>query len=73
MEVLHGAEIMLRQRRINVIFLEITFSEMYKDLPGLNRIYKFMTEMGLSLVAFHGFHYQNNRLGWCDAMFAVHP
>lgn len=70
MEVLHGGETMLRQGRIGAVFLEITFSDMYKGLPGLDEIYRFMTEHGFYLVAFYDFHYQSNRLGWCDAMFA---
>jgi hypothetical protein len=52
--------------------MEIIFSEMYKGLPTLDEIYRFMTERGFYLVAFYDFHYQNNRVGWCDAMFAGH-
>jgi FkbM family methyltransferase len=70
MEVLKGGENMLRQGRIAAIFMEVTFSEMYKNLPSLDEIYRFMTERGYYLVAFYDFHYKNNRLGWCDAMFA---
>jgi FkbM family methyltransferase len=70
MEVLRGGENMLGQGRIGVVFMEITFSEMYKGLPSLGEIYQFMTERGFYLVAFYDFHYQNNRVGWCDAMFA---
>jgi FkbM family methyltransferase len=71
MEVLHGATDMLRRRGIGAVFLEITFSEMYKGLPALDEIYRFMTEQGFYLLAFYDFHYQNNRVGWCDAMFAL--
>jgi FkbM family methyltransferase len=69
-EVLHGGETMLREGRIGAVFMEITFIEMYKGLPGLDEIYRFMTDHGLYLMAFYDFHYRNNRLGWCDAMFA---
>jgi hypothetical protein len=50
--------------------MEITFIDLYKGLPTLDALYRFMTERGFHLVAFYDFHYQNNRMGWCDAMFA---
>jgi FkbM family methyltransferase len=68
LEVLYGAETMLRQGRIGAVLMEITFSEMYKGLPTLDGLYRFMTDRGFYLVAFYDFHYQNNRVGWCDAM-----
>jgi hypothetical protein len=52
------------------VFMEITFSDMYKGLPRLDELYRFMIERGFRLVAFYDFHYQNNRLGWCDGLFA---
>jgi FkbM family methyltransferase len=70
MEVLQGSIRMLAEGRVGVVFLEITFSEMYRGLPTLDEIYRFIIERGLPLVAFYDFHYQNNRLGWCDVMFA---
>ena len=70
MEVLNGGIAMLDQGRVGAVLMEITFSEIYKHLPGLDEIYKFMIERGFFLVAFYDFHYRHDRLGWCDAMFA---
>jgi len=69
MEVLRGGDNLLRQGRIGAVFMEITFSRMYMGLPRLDEIYRFMTERELYLVAFYDFRYQNNRVGWCDALF----
>ncbi|MGO9302448.1 MAG: FkbM family methyltransferase [Candidatus Korobacteraceae bacterium] len=69
LEVLSGGENLLRQGRIEVVFMEITFSELYRGLPSLDELYRFMMERGFSLVSFYDFRYQHHRLGWCDALF----
>ncbi len=70
LEVLRGGEDMLRQGRIGFVLMEIIFCDMYKEQPSLDEIYRFLTERGFSLVSFYEFHYQNDRAGWCDALFA---
>jgi FkbM family methyltransferase len=70
LDVLHGAETLFSEGRVGAVFMEITLSEMYKGLPRLDELYRFMIERGFVLVAFYDFHYQKNRLGWCDALFA---
>jgi FkbM family methyltransferase len=70
LDVLHGGEGLFREGRVGAVFMEITFSDMYKGLPRLDELYRFMIERGFRLVAFYDFHYQNNRLGWCDGLFA---
>jgi FkbM family methyltransferase len=72
LEVLNGGENLFSQGRVSVVFMEITFSEMYQGLPSLDVLYRFMIERGFLLVAFYDIHYQNNRLGWCDALFTKH-
>jgi FkbM family methyltransferase len=70
LEVLGGAENLLREGRIDAILMEITFLHMYEGLPSLDQLYRLMTGHGLYLVSFYDFHYLQNRLGWCDALFA---
>jgi FkbM family methyltransferase len=69
LEVIRGAENRLAQSFIHLIFLEITFSDMYKRLPRLDEIYAFLIDRGFFLVSFYKFEYQNNRAGWTDALF----
>jgi FkbM family methyltransferase len=69
LEVLRGAERMLSNGRIYLILCEIIFSDMYKGLPDLDEIYRYLRDRGFSLVTFYRFEYQNNRAGWTDALF----
>jgi len=71
-EVLQGASQMLQERRVHLIFLEIVFSKMYKDLPRLDQVYGFLAERGYELVAFYRMYFQYDRACWTDALF-VHP
>lgn len=70
LEVIKGAERMIREHRIHLIFIELTFCELYKGLPTLDEIYKHMRERDFSLVLFYRFTHQNGRAGWSDALFA---
>lgn len=69
LEVIKGARELLKLRRIRMIYMEITFSDMYKGLPRLDEIYGFLASQGFSLVSFYAFHYQHDRAGWTDALF----
>jgi FkbM family methyltransferase len=69
LQVLKGAKHLLMRRRIHLIYVEITFSEMYINSPKLDEIYAFLTSHGFSLVTFYKFYYQNGRAGWTDALF----
>jgi FkbM family methyltransferase len=70
MEVLRGAEGMLRSGSIYLIYMEIIFSDMYKGLPGLDHIFRLVCDRGFRLVTFYRFEFQNHRAGWTDALFA---
>jgi FkbM family methyltransferase len=69
LEVLKGAEAMLRKGAIRLIYMEINFAEMYKGLPPIDEIYRFLADRGFHLVAFYDFWYQRNRASWTDALF----
>jgi FkbM family methyltransferase len=72
LQVLKGAEHLLNKQRIHLVFVEITFCEMYKNAPKLDEIYGFLAGHGFSLVTFYKFYYQNGLAGWTDALF-VNP
>ena len=69
LEVLKGAEGMLRKGAIRLIYMEINFAEMYKGLPRFDEIYGFLADRGFHLVAFYDFWYQRQRASWTDALF----
>jgi len=72
LEVLRGASRMLERKRIQLVYLEVTFSAMYQGAPGIDELFKFLFEHGFRVVAFYDMHYQNGLLGWTDVLF-VNP
>ena len=69
LEVLRGASRMLKERRIGLIYIELTFAKMYLGAPRFDEVYGFLTDNGMALVSFYEMHYQNDALGWTDALF----
>jgi len=69
LEVIGGASRLLAQQKINLIFLEIIFLELYKGAPRFDKVFSLLAEQGFKLVAFYKFYYKENRVGWTDALF----
>lgn len=72
LEVLNGGYQMLCRGNIHLIYLEVTFTEMYERLPSFVSLYQFLEQCGYKLVSFYKFHYDNDITGWSDALF-VNP
>ena len=70
LEVIRGGERMVREGRINLIYMEINFAAIYEGSPRLDEIYTHLFDRGFRLVTFYGMHYLENRAGWTDAMWA---
>lgn len=71
LDVLKGARRMLERRAVHLVFMEITFSDMYKGAPRFDEIYAFLTAHRFALVSFYDFYYQRGRAGWTDALFVA--
>jgi len=71
LDVLKGARAMIERRAIRLIFMEITFSDMYKGSPRFDQIYAYLADRGFALVSFYDFYYQRGRAGWTDALFVA--
>jgi FkbM family methyltransferase len=69
LDVIKGARRMIDRRAIYLIFMEITFSDMYKGSPRFDEIYAYLAEHRFALVSFYDFYYQRGRAGWTDALF----
>lgn len=69
LEVLKGAERMIRSNAIGLIYLEITFSEIYENLPSLADIFTFLTSHSFYLVSFYRIYYRSQLASWTDALF----
>ena len=68
-EVFKGAEELMNEDRIGLIYFEFIFSDMYKNLPPFHEIFRFLTEHRFSLVSFYKAHFQQDLVGWTDALF----
>jgi FkbM family methyltransferase len=69
LQVLRGAQRMMRKAAIHMVFTEVIFSEMYKGLPRFDETYAFFADLGYTLVSFYDFYYQHDRASWTDALF----
>jgi FkbM family methyltransferase len=69
LEVFHGAKRMIDEGRIRLILTEIIFSQIYDGQPELDEIYRYLHDRNFRLVSFYGLEYQENLLGWLDALF----
>jgi len=69
LSVLEGAKGLLSARKVRLIFLEITFQEVYEGIPRLDEIYRFISDHGFELVSFYKFYYLHKRAVSTDALF----
>jgi FkbM family methyltransferase len=69
LEVFKGAERMMRENRIGLIYSEITFDEIYKNLPPFDEILRFLRERHFVLAAFYKMEFRRPIVGWTDALF----
>jgi FkbM family methyltransferase len=68
-EVLKGAQRLMQEKRIGLIYFEFIFSDMYKDLPAFDQVFRYLTDHGFALVTFYDFHFQRDLASWTDALF----
>jgi FkbM family methyltransferase len=68
-EVIKGAEQSMRQNRIGLVYFEFIFSEMYKNLPRFDEVYRHLTDRNYLLVSIYEMRHQNNLASWADALF----
>jgi hypothetical protein len=70
LEVLRGGERMFAEKRVKLVYLEVTFAPLYEHLPRFDQLYGFLADRGFDLIGLYDFHYRNDKLGWADALFA---
>jgi len=69
LEVFKGAENTIRKNMIGLVYFEVTFAEIYKDLPPFSHIFSFLVERGFELVTIYPLYYKNNVASWTDCLF----
>jgi len=68
-EVLKGADGLMRENRIGMLYFEFIFSSQYKDLPLFEDVLQFLRERNFSLVAIYKGYFQRDLIGWGDVLF----
>ncbi len=69
LEVLRGSADLLGRHRVRLIYLEISYADVYESGPGLDEVYAFLRGRGFFLVSFYNFAFKNGRADWSDALF----
>jgi len=69
LEVLRGAENMLLDGKVTLVYCEIIFSDMYKDTPSYLEIFKYLESRDFYFVSFYNFYYQRKVASYSDALF----
>ena len=68
-EVFKGANQLMKENKIGLIYFEFIFSDMYKNSPHFHDVFRFLLENNFALVTFYEPHFQNNLLSWTDVLF----
>jgi FkbM family methyltransferase len=71
LEVLRGAQRMLRERRINLVYIEIIHSKLYENAPRAHDVLAFLADQGFDLVSFYNICLARGRAEWMDALFRL--
>jgi FkbM family methyltransferase len=70
-EVIKGFSTMLEVGAVRVVYFEVTFMELYDNLPNFGETYQYLTSFGFHLVSFYGIGYRDNRAFAGDVVFAI--
>lgn len=67
-EVFKGAEGLMNDNRIGLVYFEFVFSNQYNGLPPFYDVFRFLLQHNFSLVTFYGSHFQADLVSWTDAL-----
>lgn len=69
LQVLRGAQGLLDNDRVGLVFIEINFGAMYKGQSRFDEIYAFLTDRAFELVTFYELEFRHGKASWTDALF----
>jgi FkbM family methyltransferase len=70
LDILRGAEAMLRNGSISVLYCEVQFERLYEDSCLYHHLASFLEEVGYVLHSLYDFSYdKSGRMVWADAIF----
>lgn len=68
-EVFQGAERLMNENKIALLYFEFNFSDMYKGLPSFHTVHDFLLRHNFSLVTIYQLFYQKKPVSWTDMQF----
>jgi FkbM family methyltransferase len=68
-EVVKGSVGLMARHRVQMVYMEVNFSDIYEGLPHPDEIMMFMREHGFRLVGLYNFCFQEGMVSWVDALF----
>ncbi len=69
LEVLKGSSGLIESHRVHMVYMEFIFGPMYEGLPSYSEVLSYLTRVGMQLVCFYRFHFQDDVASWSDALF----
>jgi len=69
LEVLKGGEETFRKGGVGIVYCEIIFSDMYKNIPSFGKLYDFLIDRDFRLVSFYDVTYEKGLASWTDGVF----
>lgn len=71
LDVLKGAKKILEQKKIQLIYCEVNFKEVYKGNPKMNELLSYLSDLDYSLVTIYPCHIRSRRAVWAEMLFEV--
>ena len=68
-EVIKGAEKMISENKVGLLYFEIIFSSQYEGLPPFSQIMSFLENHNFCLVTLYPFAYQKKLASWTNGLF----
>ena len=69
LKALQGAERILKNKKVDVIYTEAYFIQQYVDQPLFYNIAEYLLQLGYVLQDIYNPIYGKNKIAWCDAVF----
>jgi FkbM family methyltransferase len=69
LEVFRGADRLMSEGRIRLVYFEVTFNDLYQGLPSLDQLWRFLSDRHYRLVSFYHTRYKDRLASWTDALF----
>lgn len=69
LQVLRGADQLLKEKRVRSLSVELTFSPMYKSQPSYIEVLSFLETAGYQPLGFYEQTYRHNQLVYANALF----